>query len=120
MIGYMIRKRKLLFTDEEFAKESGLSVEELIQLEESFITDGQKKYLDTISYRIDVFPLKKPNPLLKEAAEEERRELARQEKERRRKENQERFRQEQREKEERRLEEKRLEKERQRKYWQTR
>lgn len=55
----MIRRRKALFTEEEAAREIGVSVDELLELEESFLSEVQKSYLRMLNYCHGFYPRRK-------------------------------------------------------------
>jgi len=73
MTSSMYRKRRLLWADDEFCLDSGLTPEQLASLEENFFTPEQKKYLLAVRYRVMVIPDKQR----KMSEDERNRKLAR-------------------------------------------
>lgn len=45
-------RRQELFTDEEMAEECACSVEQLLALEDQFLDDTRRKYLDTLGFAL--------------------------------------------------------------------
>ena len=55
----LTRRREMLYTREEVASELGCSVQEVEELEESFLSPLQKSYLNLLRYDIGFYPHRK-------------------------------------------------------------
>ena len=56
----MTRRRAALFTVEEYAAVTGLTVEQVEEIERSFLTDAQRAYVEGIQYKVGYYPRRKP------------------------------------------------------------
>ena len=55
----MTRKRKRLFTLQQVADRIGCHVSTVSRMEQNFLTDKQRAYLDTVGYCIGYYPRRK-------------------------------------------------------------
>ncbi len=62
MLAPLFNKRKRLFTLEEFSAETGIPVAEIEEMEKGvlgFFTENQRKYVNTLRWRLMVTPEKR-------------------------------------------------------------